>query len=175
MVLDGLRTLVLDAAYRPMHAVRWQRAMVLDLLDRVDVLEYYDEVVRTQEDTFPLPAVIRQRGYVRRGRRLVALTRRNLLCRDDFTCQYCGARPPLRELTMDHVLPSSRGGATTWENLVTACATCNRRKGNRTPEEANLRAVRPTRPGVLSLGKDGLFRHQETPPEWSAYVVEGRR
>ena len=174
MVLNGLRTLVLDAAYRPMHAVRWQRAMVLDLLDQVDVLEYYDQLVRTQDDAFPLPAVIRQRGYIRRGRRLVALTRRNLLARDEYTCQYCGIRPPLKDLTMDHVPPSSRGAETSWENLVTACASCNRRKGNRTPEEAHLRNVRPTRPGVLSLGRDGLFRHQETPPEWSAYVAPSK-
>lgn len=169
-MVDGLRTLVLDAAFRPLHAVRWQRAMVLDLLDRVDVLEYYDAVVRTSRDAFPLPAVVRHRGFVRKGPRRVALTRRNILARDGATCQYCGVRPGLRHLTLDHVLPSSRGGPSTWENLVVACGPCNRRKGDRTPREAGMPLARlPRRPEVLSLGREGMFGGG-MPAEWADYL-----
>lgn len=171
MVLDGLRTLVLDASFRPTHAVRWQRAMVLDLLDRVDVLEYYDAVVKTAGDAFPLPAVIRHRGQVRRGPKAVALTRRNLLARDGHRCQYCGVVFVPRELTIDHVFPRSRGGPSSWENLVTACAPCNRAKGDRTPDEAKMPLVaRPRRPSVIALGREGLFRG-DMPPEWSSYLL----
>lgn len=170
MALSGVRTLVLDAGFRPMHAVRWQRAMVLDLLDRVDVLEYYNRVVRTAADAFPLPAVIRHRGYVRKGPRRVALTRRNLLARDGMQCQYCGRVCPPRELTIDHVHPRSRGGGGTWENLTTACATCNRKKGNRTPTEANMPLLsKPRVPSALSIGRQGLFRGQP-PREWIDYL-----
>lgn len=173
MVLDGLRTLVLDAAFRPMHAVRWQRAMVLDLLDRVDVLEYYDAVVNSASDAFPLPAVIRHRGHVRRGPRAVALTRRNLIARDGHRCQYCGDVLPPRELTVDHVMPRSRGGGSTWENLVAACGPCNRAKGDRTPEEAAMPLLaRPRKPSVLAMGREGLFRG-DLPPQWSHYLLAG--
>lgn len=172
MSFDSLRTLVLDAAYRPMHAVRWQRAMVLDLLDRVDVLEYYDQIVRTSHDAFPLPAVIRHRAYVRKKRRMVALTRRNLLARDGHACQYCGEAPGNRELTLDHILPRSRGGQSTWENLVAACGPCNRRKGDRTPDEASMPLLtRPARPTtILAFGREGLFGRFETPTEWGAWL-----
>ena len=85
--------------------------------------------------------------YDRTPRVSVRLTRRNLMFRDGHTCQYCGKRPPLRELNIDHVLPRSRGGEDSWENLVTACRVCNLRKGWKTPEEANMRlARRPFRP-----------------------------
>lgn len=170
MVLDGIRTLVLDAAFRPLHAIRWQRAMVLDLLDRVDVLEYYDAVVRTSRDDFPLPAVVRHHSYVQRGPKRVALTRRNLLTRDGSRCQYCGGQPALRELTIDHVLPRSRGGGSTWQNLVIACGTCNRRKGDRTPQEAGMPLLcRPAQPKMLAVGRDGLFSG-EPPVQWAHYL-----
>ena len=172
MALDGLRTLVLDAAFRPMHAVRWQRAMVLDLLDRVDVLEYYENVVRTAHDVFPLPAVIRHRAYVRKGPRRVALTRRNLLARDNQQCQYCGNFFVAADLTLDHVQPRSRGGKSTWENLVTSCGPCNRAKGNRTPREADMPLLTaPKRPSVIAVGRQGLFRG-DLPSEWSLYLPQ---
>jgi 5-methylcytosine-specific restriction endonuclease McrA len=170
MKLHDLRTLVLDAAFRPLHAIRWQRAMVLDLLDRVDVLEYYDAVVRTSTDAFPLPAVVRHRAFVQRGPRRVALTRGNLLARDGCRCQYCGEAFASRELTIDHVLPRSKGGPSTWENLVIACGPCNRRKGDKTPAEAGMPLLtRPRRPMVLTMDRDGLFTGAH-PSEWEEYL-----
>ncbi|MCA9568826.1 MAG: HNH endonuclease [Myxococcales bacterium] len=170
MIVDGLRTLVLDAAFRPLHAIRWQRAMVLDLLDRVDVLEYYDAVVRTSRDVFPLPAVVRHRGYVQRGPGRIALTRRNLLARDGSTCQYCGHHGVSRELTVDHVMPRSRGGGSTWDNLVIACGPCNRKKGDRTPREAGMPLLsRPMQPTGIALGSDGMISGQ-TPLEWAQWL-----
>ena len=168
-MLDTRRTLVLDSAYRPLHAVGWQRAIVRDVLDRVDVLEYYEAVVRSAHDAFPLPAVVRLRDYVQRRRRSVSLSRRNLLLRDDATCQYCGARPPTKDLTVDHVVPRSRGGPATWQNLVIACGSCNRRKGGRTPGEAGMPLLRPPRvPQGFTL--DRPSSREGLPVEWESYL-----
>ena len=168
--LDGFRTLMLDSAFRPLRTIPWQRAVVLDLQDRVDAIEYYDEVVRTPSTVFPLPAVVRLRQYLRLARPGVSFSRRNVLLRDAFQCQYCGCRPPIRELTMDHVLPRSRGGGTTWDNVVTACRRCNVRKGNRTPREARMTlATHPRRPLCLPLQRTTLTG-EDLPPEWVDYL-----
>jgi 5-methylcytosine-specific restriction endonuclease McrA len=154
-----------------MRAIGWRRAICLDVEARVEVLEYYDEVVRTYRASFLLPAVIRIPSYLHfRHEIQIALTRRNLLIRDGFRCQYCGVKPTMRQLTIDHVMPRSRGGASSWKNLVTACAPCNRRKGDRTPSEASMALhVAPRRPKMLTVGKDGQFT-REPPPEWRNYL-----
>lgn len=168
--LDQYRTLVLDRAFRPLRAIGWERAITLDLADKVQVLEYYDAVVRTAADAFPLPAVIRMPAFFRRAPQRVALTRRNILLRDDWTCQYCGATPSVKELTLDHVRPRSRGGLSTWENLTTACGPCNRRKGNRTPEEAGmLLRHKPVRPSFVALGRKDMVVGSP-PPQWLVWL-----
>jgi 5-methylcytosine-specific restriction endonuclease McrA len=167
--LDGFRTLLLDATFRPLRAISWKRAIILDMQDRVDVVEYYDEVVRTPSTALPLPAVVRLRQYLRVFRRGVAFTRRNVLLRDVFECQYCGARPALHALTLDHVVPRSRGGTMCWENVVTACRRCNHCKGSRTPREAHMRLRRmPRRPMFLPVVRAGL--DAEAPEEWAEYL-----
>ncbi len=106
-----------------------------------------DDVVPIVGGTLRVPRVVHLHRYDRTPRVTVRLTRRNLMFRDAHQCQYCGKQPPVRDLNIDHVLPRSRGGDDSWENLVTACRICNLRKGWRTPEEANMRlARRPFRP-----------------------------
>lgn len=167
--LEGVRTLVLDRAFRPLKAIPWHRAIVLDLSSRVEVLEYYELVVRTPADAFPLPAVIRLPQFLGIYPFRVALTRKNLLARDNHQCQYCGTRPSARDLTLDHVMPRSRGGASTWENLITACSTCNHRKGNRTPSEARMCLLsKPARPKIPPAGRRGLSG--TLPTEWLDYL-----
>lgn len=168
--LQSFRTLLLDSGCRPMCAIPWTRALVLDLNGKVDVMEYYDEVVRTPTDAWPLPAVVRLRQYLRLRRRAVALTRRNLILRDEGTCQYCLQQPLARELTIDHVVPRSQGGPTTWENVVLACGTCNRRKGARLPAQAKMPLLRePTRPTFLATTHKALVS-TDTPAEWEDYL-----
>jgi 5-methylcytosine-specific restriction endonuclease McrA len=170
-LLSHYRALLLDKAFRPLRAVGWQRALVLDLTARVEVLEYYDRFVQTARDAFPLPAVIRTPSWIDRRPRSAPLTRRNVLLRDEHTCQYCGLAGTTRELTIDHVQPRSRQGPTAWENVVAACGPCNRRKGDRTPEEAGmpLRAA-PRRPSALQLGRRGMVLG-DFPMEWEQYLV----
>ena len=137
--LDGYRVLLLDKSFRPLRALNWRRAILLDLAGRVEVLQYYERKIRTASASFSMPAVMRSPNWVERSPQVVALTRRNVLLRDGNTCVYCGFVGVGRELTIDHVLPRSRGGRSAWENLVAACGPCNRRKGDRTPEEAGMR------------------------------------
>lgn len=112
----------------------------LPVRDTDDVLPIVDGVLR-------VPRVVHLHRYDRTPRVTVRLTRKNLMLRDAHQCQYCGKRPPVRDLNIDHVVPRSRGGDDSWENLVTACRVCNLRKGWKTPEEANMHlARRPFRP-----------------------------
>jgi 5-methylcytosine-specific restriction endonuclease McrA len=168
--LDGCRALLLDKSFRPLRAVGWRRALLLGLSGRVEVLEYYERRVRTPSSLFALPAVIRVPGWVDRMPQVVALTRRNVLLRDGNACMYCGTETG-RELTIDHVVPRSRGGRTEWDNVVAACAPCNRRKGDRTPTEAEMRLrVAPRAPSALQLGRRGMIVVGDPPPEWRAWL-----
>ncbi len=126
--------LVLNASYEPLNITTWRRAMVMLLKGKAEGLEH-DAAQPIRQDLL-LPTVIRLRQFVRVPYRPLPLTRRNVLQRDGFTCQYCGFRGD--PLSIDHVLPRSRGGGDVWENVITACVPCNTRKGSRTPREAGM-------------------------------------
>ncbi|MCH7879377.1 MAG: HNH endonuclease [candidate division Zixibacteria bacterium] len=114
----------------------------MSLTGSVEVIEKHNSLgIRTVTRVFALPTVIRLGRYVKTPTRRVLLNRKNLLLRDNHRCQYCGESGP--NLTLDHVIPRRKGGEDTWENLVTACAPCNSKKGHRTPEQAGLRLKRP--------------------------------
>lgn len=149
-----MQVLVLDQGYSPHRVVHWQRAICMLFGGKVEVLEEYDEVVRSPSISIRMPAVVRLLSAARRRPRVVRFSRFNVLLRDGFTCQYCGARPHARDLTMDHVIPRARGGATRWINVVAACRPCNHKKGSRTPDEARMVLMRlPHEPRALpSIG-----------------------
>ncbi|XVF57325.1 hypothetical protein PTKIN_Ptkin06aG0196100 [Pterospermum kingtungense] len=140
--LACFRGLVLDISYRPVNVVCWKRAICLEFMEKADVLEYYDQTVNSTSGSFYIPAVLRiphLLQVVKRRRIKPNLTRKNVLFRDNFTCQYCSTGD---NLTIDHVLPTTRGGEWKWENLVAACAKCNSKKGRKTPEEANMKLIK---------------------------------
>ena len=131
--------LVLNADFRPLSYFplslwAWQDAVKAVFLDRVSVLSEYETEVRSPSVTMRLPSVIALKDYIPSARR-PAFTRFNVFLRDAFVCQYCSDRHSAHDLTFDHVVPRSRGGRTTWENVVTACGDCNLRKGSRLPRE----------------------------------------
>jgi 5-methylcytosine-specific restriction endonuclease McrA len=168
--LTDFRTLVLDATWRPVRAIGWERAITLGLGTRVEVLEYYGRMVHTASAAFALPAVILVRRYVSKHPGRVSMSRRNILTRDRHRCGYCGARA--LPLTLDHIHPRSRGGRSTWENLITCCGACNRKKGDRTPREARMPLlVTPRRPSAVEFGRDGLAL-ADPPDEWSNYLAK---
>jgi 5-methylcytosine-specific restriction endonuclease McrA len=136
------------------------------MLHKAELVEAHPgRALRSSTARLPWPSVVRLKGYVRVPYRRVLLTRRNLLRRDGHACQYCGATD---RLTMDHVVPKSRGGPDTWENLVAACVPCNNRKGSRTPDEAGMALRRrPFRPSHVMYMRDFLGATEDA---WKPYL-----
>ncbi len=158
--------LLLNQDYSALTICSVERAIVLMHLQKVDVVESEEgRYVRSPSTQLPWPSVVRLKGYVRVPYRRIGLSRKNVLRRDRFKCQYCGSRS---HLTVDHVHPKSRGGRDTWENLVAACTTCNNRKGDRTPEEAAMPLKRkPFRPSHVMFIRDYVGTLDEC---WKPYL-----
>jgi 5-methylcytosine-specific restriction endonuclease McrA len=135
------RVLVLNATYEPINVCSVKRAVVLLLKDRAELLERGSWELHSESTTMTRPVVIRLVSYVRVPRHVNQrrITRRAVFARDDWTCQYCGARS---NLTVDHVVPRSKGGGSSWENIVASCAPCNKRKADRLPRQAGMRLRR---------------------------------
>jgi 5-methylcytosine-specific restriction endonuclease McrA len=166
------QTLLLNATYEPLKVVNWQKAITLWCQGKVEIIASHDREIRAVSFSLRLPSVIRLLRYVRIKKRFdyVPFSRANIYARDGYTCQYCAHQLPTQELTFDHVVPVSQGGRKDWENIVTCCVSCNRRKGGRTPEEARMRLVKPPRrpdsaPAIrITIG----LRH--APDSWRDYL-----
>ena len=170
MHIDATRTLLLNQGYEPIKVVSWQRAMTLVTLDKVEVIEEYDAQIRATSLVVQVPAVVRLRRAFRRHTRPVKFSRVNIYARDAHRCQYCGKRCATDELTYDHVVPRSRGGRTTWDNIVSCCYVCNARKANRTPAEAGmLLRTLPVRPSWLPSVEIRVST-RSIPEAWRDYV-----
>ncbi len=157
---DHCPALVLNADFRPLSYFplslwSWQEAVKAVFLDRVNIISEYDRVVRSPSFEIRLPSVISLKEYIPAARR-PAFTRFNVFLRDRFTCQYCNQPFPTPELTFDHVIPRSRGGRTTWDNVVTSCSACNLRKGNRLPHQCGMTPSSPPfQPTAFQLQENG--------------------
>src|SRR3954454_3963082 len=141
------RVLVLNATYEPINVCTVRRAVVLLLKEKAELLEHWTEELHTSSTTVPRPAVIRLVSYVRvpRDTHRRKITRRAVFARDGWACQYCGSRS---QLTVDHVIPRSKGGPSSWDNIVASCAPCNRRKGDHHLHNVDMRLRRaPRAPG----------------------------
>lgn len=171
--MHSTRTLLLNSTYEPLRVISWQRAVTMVYLDKVEIVRSYDGVLRSVSLRMRAPAVVRLNQFVRRHRVRISFSRRNVFLRDGHRCQYCQLRLPPAELTTDHVMPRSRGGPTSWDNVVTACGPCNRRKGNRTPAQARmLLKSEPERP--RSLPSLGLRLGSDSAPElWHEFLAYG--
>lgn len=158
--------LVLNQDYQPLSVCSIQRSIKLLFLEKAEMLhDNPNKYLRSPSVSFQYPTVIRLRRYIRVPFNKVVLTRKNIMKRDQFTCQYCGNKS---RLTIDHILPKSRGGKDSWENLSTACESCNVRKGNRTPEEAEMQLLnKPYRPIPITFISDYNGNIQET---WKPYL-----
>lgn len=139
------QVLVLNQNYEPLNICNVKRALVMVFTGKAEIIEQNGLILHTIDADYRAPSVIRLAVLIKRPRPQVKLTRREIFIRDSYTCQYCGVRT--RDLTIDHVMPKSRNGPHTWENLVSACKTCNHRKGGRTAQEARMALLRePVRP-----------------------------
>jgi 5-methylcytosine-specific restriction endonuclease McrA len=162
--------LVLNASYEPINVCAARRALVLVLKGVASAEEHSSSHVHSSRHTMRLPSVIRLLEYRRIPHQTRALSRKNILMRDRYTCQYCYKILPSGELTLDHVIPRSRAGDTTWENLVACCNPCNNRKGSRTPEEAGMKLARLPRPFSLHTSRHLMRLLAKSDSQWKKYL-----
>ena len=172
MALNG-RVLLLNQTYEPLGTVSVARAVIMTFKDSVFVEEWdAHRVLRSARAEFAVPSVIRRRTYIniRRRREASNMKRLRIYMRDKFRCQYCGDKKGVAELTLDHILPRSRGGDNSPVNVVTACITCNNRKSNRTPEEARMPLLTSQSALRVKLERVMVCHYAEARAEWRKYL-----
>ena len=164
-MLNG-KVLLLNQNYEPMNVCSVRRALLLIFGGKAHAVELLGEVVHSVSAEFPVPSVVRLERYIRAPRRTVVLSKRNIFRRDNYECQYCGAKAD--KLTLDHVIPRKEGGVDSWENLVTACTQCNNRKGEHRPEQVGMKLRRrPKRPTHITFIRNFLGVSDE---RWHPYL-----
>jgi len=162
-------TLLLTPWMMPHKVITWQDAVTMAFLGKVDVLEAYDEFVRSPSVVIQVPAVVRLKRPIGSVKRAVKFSRLNVFTRDGFRCQYCGTKKTISELNYDHVVPRQQGGKTVWDNIVTCCYPCNDMKRNRTPEQAGMKLLKlPVRPRTLPM-TPVVLDGKPIPAPWSSY------
>ncbi len=172
MALDG-RVLLLNQTYEPLGTVSVARAIVMTFKNTVTVEELDgDRVLHSAHAEFPVPSVIRRRTYinVRQRREASSMKRLRIYMRDKFRCQYCGEKKPATALTLDHIVPRSRGGDNSPVNVVTACIPCNNRKADRTPDEARMPLLTSQSTLRVKLERVVLCHYAEARSEWRKYI-----
>ena len=163
-----MQVLVLDVSFQPLGTISWQRAITLYFQNKVEILqEYTNEWIHSVNLTIKVPSIIRFIKNVIKKARKVKFSRENIFNRDRAICQYCGEKVSRNDFTLDHVYPRSQGGTTCFENICVCCVDCNRKKANRTPEQAGMKLkVVPIRPKNIFQ----LFKWQDTmPQEWRSF------
>ncbi len=162
--------LVLNASYEPINICGTRRALVLVLKGVASAEEETAASVHSARAAMRMPSVIRLLEYRRIPHQTRALSRKNILMRDRYTCQYCHKIMPSSDLTLDHVIPRSRAGESAWENLVACCHSCNNKKGNRTPEEAGMKLARIPRPFSLHTSRHLIRMLGRSDAQWRKYL-----
>lgn len=159
--------MVLNQSYEPLTVCTLKKAILLIFLGKAEIVQKDDrKSIRTMKSNFPWPSVIRISKYIKVPYKKVILSRKNILRRDNYKCAYCGRSDLM--LTVDHVVPKARGGSDSWENLVTACTRCNNIKGDRTPEEANMKLlIKPFKPSHIIFIKNIVSKIDE---KWKPYL-----
>src|SRR5919202_6735046 len=167
----NMRVLVLNASFEPINVCTVRRAVVLILKGVAHAEECSSHHwLHSARFSMPTPSVIRLVEYIHIPFERKSLSRKNILLRDHSTCQYCGKHYPPAELTLDHVHPRSRGGDSTWDNLVACCKRCNHRKGNRTPEEAGMHLLRRPRGFSLHVSRQIMRYLGRADETWRKYL-----
>jgi len=161
-----MKTLKLDLTYRPVGVIDCLEALVLCIVGKATAVEEYDHEVNSPSLSFKIPSVIVLKNVVKFMNQGLRPTRSNIIWRDHNKCQYCANDFAAGELTLDHIVPRSRGGKNTWTNLVACCKKCNQTKRDRTPEEADMKLLKkPLKP------HNSILRHANTiEPIWNIYL-----
>ena len=164
------RVLVLNASFEPINVCTLRRAVVLIIKGAARMEEASDRTLHSPSTEIRAPSVIRLVEYVHVPFERTSLSRKNVLLRDHNTCQYCGRTAASQDLTLDHVLPRSRGGSSGWENLVACCRPCNNRKGDRTPDEARMRLLKRPQAFSMHVNRQIMRYLGRTDEAWRKYL-----
>jgi 5-methylcytosine-specific restriction endonuclease McrA len=166
--MDNVNVLKLDSSFKPVEVISWQEAIVLTWLNKAWAVEYTDEWVHSAKKAFQIPSVIVLFRYVDEKFFSLPCTRKNILTRDEYQCQYCGNYFREADLTIDHVIPRSKGGKNEWDNVVTACRDCNQQKSNYLLENSPVSLIRkPRKPSYRSLIKKRVGNANS---KWKEYL-----
>jgi 5-methylcytosine-specific restriction endonuclease McrA len=166
----NLPVLVLNQSYEPLNVCRVRRAVILLDRGKAEMLENGTGFIHSASNTFPVPSVIRLGRMIKRPRPQRKLTRLEIFHRDQYTCQYCGKQS--HQLTLDHVIPRYRGGEHVWENVVSACITCNRRKAGKTPQEAGMKLTHQPAPPRGDRYFYIPHHYLQTQGQWQKYLPQ---
>jgi len=166
----NLPVLVLNQSYEPLNICRARRAVILLYQGKAEMLENGTGFIHSVSNVFPVPSVIRLAYMIKRPRPKMKLTRFEVFNRDQYTCQYCGQET--HQLTLDHVIPRHREGQHTWENVVSACISCNRRKAGKTPSQAGMRLIRQPAPPRGNIFSYIPYHYRQTRHEWQKYLPQ---
>ncbi len=164
--------LLLNSSYEALKVIGWQKAIVLWLSEKVEVIEFHGIYINSTYAQFPLPSIIRLKSYCPLSSyRRIRFSKQNVFLRDASTCQYCGKKCSSKELTIDHVIPVSKQGPENWNNVVAACRRCNQKKGNRTPASAGMPLLRePEPPNWMTPIEFELRSTNSIPSGWKPYL-----
>ena len=166
--MDNVNVLKLDSSFKPVEVISWQEAVILTWLNKAWAAEYTDKWVRSAKEAFQIPSVIVLFRYIDEKFFSLPCTRKNILTRDDHQCQYCGNHFRESDLTIDHVIPRSKGGKNEWDNVATACRACNQQKSNYLVENSPVSLIRkPKKPSYRSLIKK---RIGDANSKWKEYL-----
>ncbi|MBC7328719.1 HNH endonuclease [bacterium] len=164
-----MEVLLLNSDFTPLNVCSLRRAIGLLFVGKADVLHYDGTYIRTPQGAIRVPSVIRLKYHIKRPVPELKLTRKNILARDNYTCQYCGQKGG--ELTIDHVIPKKLGGKTDWDNLVCCCKRCNAKKKDKTPQQAGMHLLRqPKRPSYIPFISLTKYRHCLEREDWRPYL-----
>jgi 5-methylcytosine-specific restriction endonuclease McrA len=190
MKAQNSRCLLLNADFSPLSIIHWKKAVIWhmkyedDSKYGIDIVDFYknDHINGVNNKKYPIPAVARTKKYFKSHKQTVTFSRKNIFIRDEYTCQYCGLKFDRSYLTYDHVIPKSIwhsifSSPTCWTNIVTACVSCNRKKGNKTPKQANMPLInipiKPTKtPKYLPVAHHLHKIKTNIPTEWKIYLPE---
>ena len=167
-----MKTLKLDSSYKPIQVITVEEAFCMIWMNRANLVEVYDDVfLRSAHESFLAPCVVSVNRYINNSKFTLVCNRKNVIHRDNFTCQYCGIIFPFSQLTMDHIIPRSRGGLKTWDNIVASCIRCNQKKANKLPHEANMKLLgAPTTPPYQIFH---TFEKDSIDDKWLPYLKIG--
>ena len=160
------KVLLLNQSYQPLMTLGAKRAIILSFTEKVEVLERYADQVRSINLSIFIPSVIRLKDYVKFNKKRIPLSRKNILKRDNYICQYCDSKSNF--MTIDHIVPKDKGGRDLWENLVAACVSCNTKKGNKMLKDSGmLLNKKPKAPSLLFNIQNNLSNSQDS---WRPYL-----